>query len=81
MFFNNFDFSTHPSVYVLDTFYQNSIQTVGTTRVVATMPRRLRIVSRRVRMIKRMVPITRMVTNPRMVTILSQDSLNYFEFC
>ena len=62
-------------------FYQKPIQTVGTTRVVATMPRRLRIVSRRVRMIKRMVPITRMVTIPRMVTILSQDSLNYFEFC
>ena len=26
-------------------------------------------------------PITRMVTVPRMVTILSEDSLNYFEFC
>ena len=56
-------------------FYQKPIQTVGTTRVVAKMARRLSIVIWRVRIIKRIVPIT------RMVIILSQDSLNYFEFC
>ena len=62
-------------------FYQKPIHTARTTRVVATMTRRVRIVIRRVRMIKMMVPITRMVTIPRTVTILSLDSLNYFEFC
>ena len=43
-------------------FYQKPIQMVGTTRVVATMARRVMTVIGRVRMIKRMVPITRMVT-------------------
>ena len=56
-------------------FYHKPIHTVGTTRVAATMARTVRIVIRMVRMIKRIVPIT------WMVTILTQDSLNYFEFC
>ena len=62
-------------------FFQKSIQTVRTTRVVCRMARRFRIVISKVKKVIRRVINPRIVTIPRTVTIRSQDLLSLLEYC